>query len=240
MVIRPRLLFDDEDVPSVTPPAAEVPAALPDAPWAKDRDSMFADPAARTAFDTYMRTTAQPYTTKLEQEKADLAERAAWYDDLNDRPDDVLRDAIEQTYGADKAAEFLALIDAGVKPEDAAEEVAPTKLEMDPDDRAALDYAKDRRAKDALAEYMAEVDTLIVEHPHVNKNAFHLYVKEHGELDAALAAYNQHYPPPVVEEPDPAAPPATLGGGGAIGGTATAITSLGALGDALFASAAPK
>ncbi len=243
MVIRPAFFFrPDEPVAGGEPPAAPAvePAALPDAPWAKDRDTLFADPASRTAFDTYMRTTAQPYTTKLEQDKADLAERAAWFDDLNADPDAVLRDAIEQTYGADKAQEFAALIAAGVAPEAAAEEVVPAKAELDPEDRAAIDYAKDRRAKDALAEYMAEVDALIVEHPHVAKDAFHLYVKEHGDLAEALTAYNAHFPPPAKEEPPAPTAPATLGGGGTVGGTATAIGSLNDLGAALFAAAAPR
>lgn len=206
--------------PAEAPAAvAEAPAAvaLPNAPWAKDRDELFADTDARAKFDTYMREKQQPYVTKLEQGRADLEERAAWHDDLKADPDAVLRDAVEQVYGAEAAEKFLALIDAGVAPTDAAamaDAVDVPEAKLSAAQQAALDHATAQHEKAVMDDYYAAVAAVVTANPHVKDKAFHHYVAAHGTVDGGLAAYLEDFPAPAAEKPreDPA--PRTLSGGG--------------------------
>lgn len=213
----------------------EAPAAPGPAPWSKELEEFFPDADVRAKVDTYIREKRQPYVTKLEQERADLAERAAWHDDLAEDPDSVLHDAITQKYGEDAGAKFLEMIDAGATP---AEAVAETKQDaLDPEDRAALEFAKTSRQQQELDKYLAEVAEVKAAHPHVRDRAFHLYVKEHGTIADATAAYLEDYPAPVTDEPaaDPAPP--TLTGGGGSTPVAAQYASIDELGAALFAAA---
>ncbi len=231
---------EDEQVPVVAPEVAAPPAEVPAAsstPWRRELDEYFADQPEdfRAKVDSYVREKRQPYVTKLEQERADLEERAAWYDDLEADPDAVLRDAIEQKYSPDVAAKFVALLEEGAPAEEAVAALPAATLA--PEDRAVLDYAKEQQAERELATYLAEVDEVLKDKPHVNKDSFHFYVEKAGDLADALELYNKHYPPPVVDAPPPPTPPATLSGGGAAAPMAQTPLSLDQLGSALFDAA---
>jgi hypothetical protein len=241
MGVDPTQQVEESAAPAATEvtPVVEAPPATP---WRKELDEFFADQPedVRTKVDSYIATKRQPYVTKLEQDRAELAEKAAWFEDLQEDPDSVLRDAIEQTYSPEAATKFLALIAEGVTPAEAAEEVAAPHAALAPEDRAALDRAKARDEEEALASYLKEVDTLVEANPHVVADSFHFYVEKAGDIEGALALWNKHFPPPaagVVEDPAIPTPPATLTGGG--GGTpvAKAALTLDELGSALFDSA---
>lgn len=212
-------------------------------PWRKEVDEYFSDvdSGVRDKIDVYIREKRQPYVTKLEGDRAELADKAAWFDDLEADPDSVLSDAINQKYSPELAEKFLALIDAGAPPDQAAKGAAEDGAAiLSPDDRAILDRAKARDDKEALDVYLAEVSALVKDNPHVVPDSFHFYVEKAGDLESALALYNKHFPPPVVPDLDPPLPPATLSGGG--GGTPVAkeALTLEELGKAMFDAASGR
>lgn len=233
----------DPTITAAVPAGATTPPPEPDAgatPWRKEVDEYFADhdEEFRTKVDSYLRDKRQPYVTKLEQERGDLADKAAWFDDLQDDPADTLRDAIEQAFSPEVAAKFVALVEEG-----ATQEVALAAAQADPperltaDERSALDFAKEQKATSELNAYLAEVADVVKANPHVKEQTYHLYVKETGSLQDALELYNKDYPPPAAEVPAGPLPPATLTGGG--GGTpvAAAPVSLDDLGRMMFDAA---
>lgn len=151
-----------EAAPAAAPAAA--PETPPEAPWAKDIAAALAaaDPAA--ALDEYMRTKQQPYITKLEQEKAELAGKAWVYDGLNEDPLGTLQEIAAQVWDEDTAGRIAELIDAGEAPEAAVEqaeaekdakvpekgEVLPPELDLSklpPEVREAVEFAQAEKAR---------------------------------------------------------------------------------------------
>lgn len=226
-----------EPAAAVEPAAVVVeptPAAAP-APWAKEAEARFTDPAARDAFDTYMREVNQPYVTRLEQERAEAANKTWVHDQLNERPES-LSEIAEQLYPG-LGEQVAALITAGATPEVAA---AAAAVEADPEEipltqlpadvREAVEFARDERARQATAataQAQAEAETAaaaeydtwraatLAAQTDIKETVLHRYVAAANVPEGAtseqlfaqaLADYRTDFPAPTVVAP------ATIGG----------------------------
>ncbi len=206
-------------------PAVEAPPAPPargPAPWDTAVSERFADATVAEQVSAFMAEHTQPYVTKLEQEKADLAERAAWYDDLVSDPTETLRDAIAELYDDATAERVIATLTPQEQAEivaAAAPPAAAPAAELSAADKAALEFARQQQqaAQEAaeMAEYEALLKPILAANPDINENAFHRYVAgldpDAGHtLEDAVAAYHADFPAPAAP-PVPPAPP-VLGG----------------------------
>lgn len=161
--------------------AQETPAA----PWAKDLEATFEDPAVRAQVDAYLREKQQPYITKLEQEKAELEGKAWVFDGLQEDPAATLREVAEQVYDVATADRIVELLEQGKSVEaaeaqavaeastpEAAAAKAADQVDLDklpPEVREAVEFARAEKARreaeatektnqDAIAEGMKVYD----------------------------------------------------------------------------------
>jgi hypothetical protein len=214
------------------PPAAAAPAP---APWAADAEARFTDPAARAAFDTYMREVNQPYVSKVEAERAAAraeVEAKAWvFDGLNDNPEATLQQIAAQVYNDDIATRIVELVKGGTAPAAAAAQAITEEEDtsgLPPEVTAKLKWIDEQQAAQAtaaaaaaeeatIAEAMKELNAwkaeLLTKEPDIKESVLLQYVAAIGELDQALAAYRADFPAPA------ATAPVTLGQAGAAAGS---------------------
>ncbi len=198
-------------------PAAEAPKTYP---WDKQVAESFTDSTVAEQVATFMKDNYQPYITKLEQERADLAERAQWFDDLNESPDDTLRDALVQLYGEDTAERVMAVLTPEEIADEAARIAAPPAPAADEtaDQQWLREFREEQELAQATAEYTAAFEAIKEAHPDIVDSAFHRYVATTaaGDIAKALDQYRADFPAPAGEPapPKPGAPP-SLGGSAA-------------------------
>lgn len=222
-----------EPVVEATPPAPEPvvePAPEPGpAPWAKSLEAAFTDEAERARVDAYLREHQQPYITKLEQERAEAAEKAWVYDDLTgEDPAEALSRIAEELYPG-LGERITELVAAGASPDEAVAQAegetdpAAPSAELSPEVAEMVEWAKAQRAREAEAEQarteeaeMAEAvkvldewkTPLLAAEPDLKESTLMAYVVSHeGDMDAAYAAYRADFP-----KPEGAPAPPTIGG----------------------------
>lgn len=192
-------MTDETTTPSPADAAAAVAAAGTAAPptpapeltgpWADQLKSSFEDPDQQAAVDAFLRSTVQPYVTKLEQSAADLTDAQRLYDDLNQNPGETFLAIAEELFGEDGAArvtEALRTGEAVVTPEG---EVAATSA-LSPEDKALLDHV--RETKEA-GEYEAALSAFVADgHEDVKTELFHPFVHAaEGDFEVAYVGYKQ-------------------------------------------------
>ncbi len=249
----------DEPVTPAAPVTEPAPAAEPavvvepaPAPWQKDIDERFTDPAVRAEVDKYLREKQQPYMTKLEQDAAELRGKAWVFDGLSsDDPTETLTAIVSQVYGDDFAERIVELLGEGENLE-AAAAIAEQEADEDAIDldklpaevREAVEFAKSAKAAEAAASEAAAQQKLLDEatatydawraeilkaQPDVKENALHAYVfAADGDMEQGLANYRADFPAPAPE-PKPAAPTSL---GGATTGISNSRRTSGSLADA--------
>lgn len=236
--------------PALAAPAPPLAEPAP-APWTKDLQERFTDPAVYAEVDKYMREKQQPYVTGLEQARKEAADKAAIYDDLNEGfntdPAAMLRDIAAQYYDADVADRIVELVAGGKTPEAAEKQaVAEDKaVELPEDVRETVEWAKQERAARQEATELAEAQKALDEwktatlaaHPHVNELKLLRRVGATGDMEQALAWYLEEYPAPTADAPNV---PATLGGKSSPRGPDAPKLSLREAAGAVFEAAAGR
>jgi len=220
------------------------------APWDDAVGSRFTDPEQAKAVSEFMRENYQPYVTKIEQERAELRDRAMLFDQFEEDADSTMREVAAELYGdevADKVAEILAA--QGVDPDapaadapaaDAPAAKADAVSSLSKEDQEALAWAKEQRTATTqqaqMDEYLADAAPHIAANPDIPAATFHRYVATTGgDFEVAVAAYRAEHPAAPAAPGDPA--PATLGSAPASGPTTRKIGSLADAASSVFEAA---
>jgi hypothetical protein len=220
----------------------------PNAPWANDFATYFADGVnPDDAFQRYMSEKQQPYVTQLEEGSKDA--RELWTD-LNADPEKTLRDLYEAVYKDDPTAVekydaiFAEETPAADPPPATSETTTPAALTAE--QTALLEWAQNKRDAELVdsqaAEYAAYKETLKEEHSLTDDDVALLdpFIAAAPDGPAAIVAYNAWkakfaaangvVPTPTPEVP---APPPVLTDGVAPPPTATPYTKYDDIGQAL-------
>lgn len=222
-----------ETAPGAATPPEPAPVAPAAAPWAAEAEARFTDPAAREAFDSYMREVNQPYVSKVEAERAAAKAEAealqgkTWvFDQLNDDPEAGLHAIMAQLYpDGDVADRVLELVKAGATPAAAEKQAVAEEgaTELPAEVKETVEWAKterDRQASDAAAKVEADAlaaataelntwkDALVAKEADIKPDLLMRYVvSEDGDMEAAYAAYRVDFPAPAAGKA-----PVTIGG----------------------------
>lgn len=210
------------ETPAVVADAAPEPAApeTPTGPWANDLATHFEDPGQRAAVDAFLRETVQPYSTKLEQQLAELKPAEQLYSDLVANPQDTFLAISEELFGEDGAKAISEQL-FGSQEEPVVTNPETTQPAINPEDQAAIDWAKQQAITE---QYNAEFERVkglddYKDVPAEDWDLFHPFVASaEGDFDAAAAGFAQwrsqvesrYKPAEEPPAPDPDAP-ATLG-----------------------------
>lgn len=215
------------------------------APWDKAVGERFTDPEQAKAVSEFMRESYQPYVTTIEQERAELRDRAMLFDQFEEDADSTMREVAAELYGdevADKVAEILAA--QGVDPDEPAADAPAVKADavssLSKEDQEALAWAKEQRTATTqqaqMDEYLADAAPHIAANPDIPAATFHRYVATTGgDFEVAVAAYRAEHPAAPAAPGDPA--PATLGSAPASGPTTRKIGSLADAASSVFEAA---
>lgn len=212
----------EEPVVEPVPEEATVPESTEQSfPWDKDVAERFTDPAQAKSVSDFMREKYAPYTTKIEQERAELRDQAALFNQFVEDPDNTLLEVVSELYpeaDAEKVKAFFAEINSEAEPEaakDMESEGGPPASALSEDDQAALEWAREQRTasadKKAMDEYLSDAKPVMEANPDIPESVFHRYVAtSDGDFDTAVAAYRNDHPAP--EEPEEKAPPVMSSG----------------------------
>jgi len=189
---------------------------LSNAPWSKDLETTFADPAIREQVDAFLRGNVQPHVTKLEQSSQDAL---ALYNDLSN--DETAAEAYvavtQQLFGDELADKVLAALQAEEDAE-APEVEAPEAPEVEDED---AQMRAEWKANKQAELYRKALDGFKVEREigeDFQEELFHPFVASTGgDLDAAYDKYTEYVgkfkelfgQAPPAPEAEPAPP--TLG-----------------------------
>lgn len=204
--------------PPAVPEKADVPPPAEQTfPWDKDVAERFTDPAQAKSVSEFMREKYAPYTTKVEQERAELREQAALFQQFTEDPDATLLEVVAELYpdsDPDAVRKFFAGIGENVDEPASKETKEAVVASMSDEDKETLEWARQQRKetadKQAMDEYMAEVKPVMEANPDIPESVLHRYISTSGgDFDAAVAAFRADFP---TAENAPAAPPTTTGG----------------------------
>lgn len=216
--------------PEVAGQQAATPTPSGDAnPFAGALSEQFTDPEVRQQVESFLSEKVEPhYKEQLDKFNPDAQQL---YTDFQEDPANTLLSVVADLYGEDAVDPFLAALDAGATPDEAAEHASqeteqPAENQDVPDDvREATDYVNAQREE---AEYNAQVDALAKASPDYfpteeSKEMLAPFVlASDGDMDEAVAAYKQYYdqlkqqfgaPEPVSVDEVPDLPP-TVGESG--------------------------
>jgi len=218
------------------------------APWDKAVSERFTDPEQAKAVSEFMRESYQPYVTTIEQERAELRDRAMLFDQFEEDADSTMREVAAELYGdevADKVAEILAAQgvdpdEPGAAPAQAAAKTQDAVSSLSKEDQEALAWAKEQRTATTqqaqMDEYLADAAPHIAANPDIPAATFHRYVATTGgDFEVAVAAYRAEHPAAPAAPGAPA--PATLGSAPASGPTTRKIGSLADAASSVFEAA---
>lgn len=191
-----------------------MPDEVTAAPWTKDLETAFADPAIREQVDAFLRGNVQPHVTRLEQTSRDAL---ALYNDLTNEETaaQAYYTITEQLFGEDLAESVLNAL--GGAEEDPPAEPAAAAAEPDVDAEMRAEWLAQKQAREYREALDAFKKTNEVPETFNEKIFAPFVVGAGGDLDAAYEGYKEFIAetatafgvvPEQIEVPQP---PPTLG-----------------------------
>lgn len=212
----------DEITPDEGAVATEAPAAGT-GPWQSDLEARFSDPEVRSQVDAFMRETAQPRMTQLEQRLAEIPDEAVQlYEDFTSNPSETYLDITRQFYGDDAADAVIAALNGGGEPDVPDEEPdEPIDDEppahRDPEVDAMLTEWQNTQRKAAYDSELARIKEEHPDVPHIDTHIHPFVASSGGDFDTAIAGYKEFLKDlpggelPVVSADDVPDAPAVIG-----------------------------
>lgn len=176
--------------PETAPAQAEAPTQG-SGPWAQDLASIFEDEAVRGQVDGFLREKVQPYTTKLEQERAGLADAERLWTDLSTNPLDAYLQLTQELFDPEAAQVVIDALNPGDF--DGFEELPQEgeQPQRDPEVEAMLEEHRNSKIE---AVYNSELQRVVAANPGVPglQDNLHPFIAAHeGDFDTALEHYKQ-------------------------------------------------
>jgi uncharacterized protein (DUF924 family) len=172
-------------------PAAPAPAPS-SGPWAQDLARTFEDPAIRSQVDQFLRSTVQPYTTKLEQQTQQAEQAMTLWQALEQNPMETYVQMTRELYGEEAANAAIQGINQALQqqPQQTQQQAPNQQVPFDPRIQEAVNYYEQQRNAELYTQAKSET---LAANPDIDPDLFDMYVAgAEGDFQEAVNLYRTH------------------------------------------------
>lgn len=169
-----------------TPTPQEQPVEL-SGPWAKDLERAFQDPQVRAQVHQFMAESYQPYVTRLESEKAELAQQAEVLDALREDPVGALVE-LSTVLGGEELAELVQQHLTPAQQEEFAEEMEDQSQQLDPRIEQMLEDWEAQKTEEFYQQELERIGATDVDRELLDP----FVLAYQGDVEAGYKAYQEY------------------------------------------------